>query len=418
MSMRPLVSVVIPVYNGANYMREAMASALAQTYTNIEIIVVNDGSTDDTREIALSYGDNIRYFEKDNGGVSTALNLAIQQMRGEYFSWLSHDDVYYPEKIQKELDALFLDGNMGKVVYSDDDTLVMPSRKLEISPCARAMVMYGKNVVETGALAPALGLISGCSLLIPKSFFDRYGLFDESLRAVQDYKKWFEMFRKKRMIYVHQSLTQSRVHSNQVTYTYKKKDDEEDELYSWIVESMSPDDLAGSGVSLYHFYGTMILKLRNGKFQPANKIAVDKLLPLDEPADADIQRKQFFNFLHTGKRSQLYLYCAGRRSRRLILELNLRGIHIAGISDSDERASRQNVLGVSGISLKDIPKESTVIVTKAKPEDVEEMLKLQGYQHVISYDDLVGWLLRTPVKKSLVRKMCEDGTWESLQEKF
>ena len=79
----PLVSIIIPVYNGSNFMREAIDSALAQTYPNIEILVVNDGSTDNTREIALSYGDKIRYFEKENGGVATALNLAIREMKGE-----------------------------------------------------------------------------------------------------------------------------------------------------------------------------------------------------------------------------------------------------------------------------------------------------------------------------------------------
>ena len=88
---KPLVSIIIPVYNGSNFMREAIDSALAQTYPNIEILVINDGSTDNTREIALSYGDKIRYFEKENGGVATALNLGIREMRGEYFSGLSHE---------------------------------------------------------------------------------------------------------------------------------------------------------------------------------------------------------------------------------------------------------------------------------------------------------------------------------------
>ena len=69
----PRVSIVIPVYNGANYLREAIDSALAQTYKNVEIIVVNDGSTDngETEQIAQSYGDRIRYFRKENGGVSS-----------------------------------------------------------------------------------------------------------------------------------------------------------------------------------------------------------------------------------------------------------------------------------------------------------------------------------------------------------
>ena len=72
-----------------------------KTLEEIEIIVVNDGSNDDgaTWKIAHSYGNKIRYFEKENGGVSTALNLGIENMRGEYFSWLSHDDLYYPNKM-------------------------------------------------------------------------------------------------------------------------------------------------------------------------------------------------------------------------------------------------------------------------------------------------------------------------------
>ena len=95
----PLVSIVIPVYNGSDYLAEAIDSALAQTYGNIEIIVINDGSSDNgkTREVAGKYGDRIRYFEKENGGVPTALNLGIKEMKGDYFSWLSHDDVYFPE---------------------------------------------------------------------------------------------------------------------------------------------------------------------------------------------------------------------------------------------------------------------------------------------------------------------------------
>ena len=122
--MEKKVTIIIPVYNGSNYVREAIDSALAQTYKNIEILVVNDGSTDEgaTRDICLSYGDKITYYEKENGGVSTALNLGIEKMTGDYFSWLSHDDLYYPDKIEKQMKELEkYDENT--ILYSNEDLI-------------------------------------------------------------------------------------------------------------------------------------------------------------------------------------------------------------------------------------------------------------------------------------------------------
>ena len=114
----PLVSIVIPVYNGADYMREAIDSALSQTYPHIEVLVVNDGSTDSgaTAAVARSYGDKIRYFEKKNGGVSSALNYGIRNMQGSYFSWLSHDDVYEKTKLRSSKKRIIIHRNSkGKV---------------------------------------------------------------------------------------------------------------------------------------------------------------------------------------------------------------------------------------------------------------------------------------------------------------
>jgi glycosyltransferase involved in cell wall biosynthesis len=106
--IKPLVSIVIPLYNGANFLSEAINCALNQTYSNIEVIVINDGSKDDGagREVALSFGDKIRYFEQENGGVSAALNHGISKMNGEYFSWLSHDDLYTNDHIEKQVGLL------------------------------------------------------------------------------------------------------------------------------------------------------------------------------------------------------------------------------------------------------------------------------------------------------------------------
>ena len=205
----PLVSIVIPVYNGANFVREAIDSALAQTYRNIEIIVVNDGSTDNTRDIALSYGDKIRYFEKENGGVSTALNLAISEMKGEYFSWLSHDDLYAPEKVEAEIEALKTNGNMDMVVHCNYNILNM-----ETEQCV-PHTKYEKDEQEFftyGTLLPLLGLVNLCAVLIPKKYFDEYGGFNPEHRAVQDYEKVFEMFRGKRIIYLNRNLITIRKH--------------------------------------------------------------------------------------------------------------------------------------------------------------------------------------------------------------
>ena len=119
-SKLPLVSIIIPVYNGSNYMKEAIDSAINQDYQNIEILVINDGSTDGgkTEAIAKSYGDKIRYFKKKNGGVSTALNYGINKMRGQFFSWLSHDDRYYRNKISTQMNYLINNNLLNKKVIT------------------------------------------------------------------------------------------------------------------------------------------------------------------------------------------------------------------------------------------------------------------------------------------------------------
>ena len=93
MNSYPKISIIIPVYNGSNYLQEAIESCLQQTYKEYEIIVVNDGSNDSgkTRAIAQKYDKQIRYFEKENGGVSSALNFGISKMEGDFFAWLSQD---------------------------------------------------------------------------------------------------------------------------------------------------------------------------------------------------------------------------------------------------------------------------------------------------------------------------------------
>jgi glycosyltransferase involved in cell wall biosynthesis len=170
---------------------------------------VNDGSTDSgaTEEIALSYGNRIRYFRKENGGVASALNAGVAMMAGEYFSWLSHDDVYLPEKVSVEVDLM---SRMGKVavLYSDFDlidehgTILGRERKRG----------YGSRDGFRRAYP-----VHGCTTLIPRECFKREGLFDEKLRTSQDYDFWFRLAPHYEFIHIPESLIHSRVHGEQGT---------------------------------------------------------------------------------------------------------------------------------------------------------------------------------------------------------
>lgn len=216
--MRPLVSIVIPVYNGAAYLGEAIDSALAQTCPDTEVVVVNDGSTDDgaTEKIALSYGDRIRYFAKENGGVSSALNLGIKKMRGQYFSWLSHDDVYTADKIQSQLELLS---------DAPDKTMCFCTIR-QIN--AKSAFISGKKKMELadGAILTARQALSyalrhtfnGCSMLVPKAAFDECGGFDEEMRYCQDIFMWWKILLSGYSLAYSDTVgVLSRVHSAQMT---------------------------------------------------------------------------------------------------------------------------------------------------------------------------------------------------------
>jgi glycosyltransferase involved in cell wall biosynthesis len=99
-----LVSVIIPVYNSEKYLEECLNSILAQTYQNIEIIVVNDGSTDSSPEILKKYSDNVIVLSQKNSGLASALNLGINKMSGRWFKWFSPDDIMYPYTIETLVD--------------------------------------------------------------------------------------------------------------------------------------------------------------------------------------------------------------------------------------------------------------------------------------------------------------------------
>jgi len=217
----PLVSIIIPVYNGSNYLRQALDCALRQTYKNYEIIVVNDGSDDnnETEKIALSYGDSIRYFKKSNGGVSSALNVGIKNMQGEYFSWLSHDDLYSPDKLTKQVEQLEKLNEKNAIVLCELNCIDAEGSHILFTQKHRRLpestVFNGKVALEDLLKRETF---YGCTMLIPKRTLEECGYFDETLRYSQDYYICLQMcLNNNHFIYISDELVSSRIHSAQLS---------------------------------------------------------------------------------------------------------------------------------------------------------------------------------------------------------
>src|SRR5437016_10401011 len=102
----PLISAVIPSYNYGHFITDAIESALGQTYPHVEIIVVDDGSTDDTREQLAPYSERVCYIHQENGGLSAARNTGIRAAKGEWIALLDADDVWHPRKLELQMNCL------------------------------------------------------------------------------------------------------------------------------------------------------------------------------------------------------------------------------------------------------------------------------------------------------------------------
>jgi glycosyltransferase involved in cell wall biosynthesis len=173
--VNPLVSVVIPVFNGERFLREAVQSVLDQEYSDVEIIIVDDGSTDGTANVARSLPETVRYLHQRNQGPAAARNRGIEHARGSLIAFADADDLWPADKLALQLPYLISDpktdivlGRIQQVRLSETDT--------------------GHTRAEEFA-EPAFSVNLG-SAIIRKSVFERVGLFDETMRYSEDVD-WF-----------------------------------------------------------------------------------------------------------------------------------------------------------------------------------------------------------------------------------
>ncbi|MGO4677626.1 glycosyltransferase family 2 protein [Bosea sp. 2YAB26] len=244
---QPFVSIIMPVYNGANYLRQAIDSALAQTYANVEIVIVNDGSTDAgaTERIIESYGDRVRGFSQPNGGCAAALNRAIKEARGDYVSWLSHDDLMAPTKLERQVAMLCQQADpTSSIVYGDYSVFYGDEPVFSDRP---AITFPKVRPEDFRYFLTTQNILHGCTLLMPRRAIVEHGMFDESLRTVLDFDLWFRLAETNRFVFCPDVGIHSRAHPDQDSN--RKRDlfmTEANDMLARFARELSPDEITSA----------------------------------------------------------------------------------------------------------------------------------------------------------------------------
>ena len=203
------VSVIIPTYNYARFLREAIDSALAQTRPALEVIVVDDGSTDGTRELLAEYGGRIRVLSQQNQGVAAARNAGIGAANGEYLAFLDSDDAWYPRKLELQMLRFEQEPHLG-LVHCGAERIDAEGRTLDTTTggmegdVAEAMLRLDREVI----------MPQGSSIVVPKRIAMDLGGFDVRLPPSEDWDFCYRVVSRYSIGYVPVALVRYRLHGS------------------------------------------------------------------------------------------------------------------------------------------------------------------------------------------------------------
>jgi glycosyltransferase involved in cell wall biosynthesis len=217
MADSPLVSVVIAAYNMAQYLPLAVRSALGQTYGNVEVIVIDDGSRDDTREVMAPFlrEPRFRYLGQDNQGQAAAKNHGVREARGEHIAFLDADDIWVPEKLEQQI-PLFLRSEDVGVVYS---------RLAYIDETGRELRIADNELFRGRVSGPLLvqNFIGFSTSVVRKRCFDHLGGFDEAITMGIDYDLWLRFSTQYEFDFVDRPLIRYRLWAGQMSNNCKRR---------------------------------------------------------------------------------------------------------------------------------------------------------------------------------------------------
>lgn len=206
----PKVSVIIPTYNRSDLLKLAISSVLSQSYTDYEIIVVDDGSTDNTRKVVESFNaEAIRYVYQNNMGRSAARNAGISSAKGQYIAFLDSDDIFLPSKL--ELQVKCLDSNpLCGLVYSYASNVDENGNSLayhydgDLSGSVYPDMLYIRN-----------NFITTPTVMVRANILSETGGFDESMHMCEDLDLWRRIARNHQVMQIRQSLAQVRIRTDE-----------------------------------------------------------------------------------------------------------------------------------------------------------------------------------------------------------
>lgn len=204
----PIVSVVIPVYNGERFLRESLESVFAQTFRDYEVICVDDGSTDGSFALLRKYGERVRVVQQTNEGQSAARNAGVRLARGEYIAFLDQDDRWYPSKLEQQV----------AVLQAEPDVVLVHCNYDRVDGEGRVLQAGAALAERASALASPLGCLIGEALIFPSSMmvrrdvFQRVGGFTPELRGYEDFDLMARLKPHGRFVLLNESGMSYRLH--------------------------------------------------------------------------------------------------------------------------------------------------------------------------------------------------------------
>lgn len=210
--MKYSVSVIIPTYNGMKYIKQAINSAINQTLPAYEIIVIDDGSTDKSKEIINAYGDQINYIQQNNKGAAGAYNTGIKAASGDYIAFLEHDDIWLPNKNELQI-QFFKDYKKYDMVFSPVLLLEdgIPSKQSGIHQ------QEGEGEYNFTDFFEHNRILNCSSVMIKKSSLESVGGLREDLPLSFDYELWLRIAAKHKVFCMPIPLSQYRIHSGNLS---------------------------------------------------------------------------------------------------------------------------------------------------------------------------------------------------------